>query len=695
MKTNLPVTQREVFFPKGHYLVSRTDLQGRILDANDAFVKISGFSREELIGQHHHIVRHPDMPREAFEDLWKTVKAGCPWRGMVKNRCKNGDHYWVNAFVVPVTEKGQVTGYMSVRSEPSRDHIKEAEALYGRLRDKKAKLPFSCKAGGLSLRMRLGLVAVVATLSLIAVLMVAFKSLSESNDALRRVYETKLVPANMASQIVYWLGDNRSQIALSLQHEPSNPFYSMHDHDISMHVNATLENRRRINEMLERLEKIPLTEHQKGLMARFSEIRHRFSREGVNAARDALSQGDFRLANQLLLTKINPIYTEMNQASSALLKDFEESAKTAYHEAEARYKATLIWTIGIGAISMLLVIGMTIFVATSITRRFNQMRQSLQKIAEGDLREQFSTGGLDELGRLGNELAVTQTRIKVMLDRVSRSSDAIDQQVDALRREMQQVYEQSMQQQNQVESVAAATEEFSQSVQEVSAGAQNTAQSANESRTLVKKTNQAIENSMVATSGVVSVVQETGKAIDELNGSIASIGDITKTINEIAEQTNLLALNAAIEAARAGELGRGFAVVADEVRKLAERTATSTADITRRVSAIQSVTVKAVGSMNRAVSEVETGVGMMRQSAEGLGEVVQASDAVATESSHIADAAQQQAIASNEVARSMEEVATSVERNVQAAQHAAQACDLLANNANSLRGLVKEFKLTQ
>ncbi|MBL8451187.1 MAG: methyl-accepting chemotaxis protein [Zoogloea sp.] len=141
MKTNLPVTQIEIPFPAGRYLVSRTDLNGVITHANDAFVDISGFSRDELIGNHHNMVRHPDMPREAFADLWGTIKSGLPWHGLVKNRCKNGDYYWVKAFVVPVRRNGETIGFMSVRTEPGREQVRQAEALYRQIRDKQARFP--------------------------------------------------------------------------------------------------------------------------------------------------------------------------------------------------------------------------------------------------------------------------------------------------------------------------------------------------------------------------------------------------------------------------------------------------------------------------------------------------------------------------------------------------------------------------
>ncbi len=141
MKQNLPVTQREIPYPKGRYLVSKTDLKGIITYANDTFVALSGFSRDELIGKNHNLVRHPDMPPAAFADLWQTVAAGRPWRGFVKNRAKSGDHYWVYALVVAVRQNNQTIGYMSVRTEPSRQQIEQAEALYRQLNAGQASLP--------------------------------------------------------------------------------------------------------------------------------------------------------------------------------------------------------------------------------------------------------------------------------------------------------------------------------------------------------------------------------------------------------------------------------------------------------------------------------------------------------------------------------------------------------------------------
>ena len=127
MRVNLPITQQEYELRDGAMLVSTTDTKGRITFANEDFITASGFSETELIGKAHNIVRHPDMPEEAFADLWKTLTAGKPWTALVKNRRKNGDCYWVVANVTPIRTGTEVTGYMSVRSKATRAQITAAE----------------------------------------------------------------------------------------------------------------------------------------------------------------------------------------------------------------------------------------------------------------------------------------------------------------------------------------------------------------------------------------------------------------------------------------------------------------------------------------------------------------------------------------------------------------------------------------
>jgi aerotaxis receptor len=134
MRVNEPVTGRERSYGEDVQLISTTNLKGVITYANQHFVDVSGFSQEELVGQPHNLVRHPDMPEAAFADLWNNLKANRPWMGVVKNRCKSGDHYWVSAYVMPMFKDGEVVGYESVRTRPSAATVARAEKLYKAIR---------------------------------------------------------------------------------------------------------------------------------------------------------------------------------------------------------------------------------------------------------------------------------------------------------------------------------------------------------------------------------------------------------------------------------------------------------------------------------------------------------------------------------------------------------------------------------
>lgn len=138
MRENLPVTSNEYILNSGMKIVSTADLQGDIVYANPYLIDVSGYSREELTGAPHSLLRHPDTPSAVFIHMWRCLHAGQAWSGMLKNRRKTGEFYWVLANITPLVEGGKVVGYMSVRTRPSRDQVAEAERAYQAMRDEAA-----------------------------------------------------------------------------------------------------------------------------------------------------------------------------------------------------------------------------------------------------------------------------------------------------------------------------------------------------------------------------------------------------------------------------------------------------------------------------------------------------------------------------------------------------------------------------
>lgn len=133
-----PLVNEEVLFGEDQQLVSTTDLKGKLTYANPIFCQVAGYSEEELLGKPHNQVRHPDMPKAAFRELWAHIREGKSWRGAVKNLCKDGRYYWVDAYVTPIFQNGQVTGYQSVRTRLAPIHRQRAEKLYSALKQKEA-----------------------------------------------------------------------------------------------------------------------------------------------------------------------------------------------------------------------------------------------------------------------------------------------------------------------------------------------------------------------------------------------------------------------------------------------------------------------------------------------------------------------------------------------------------------------------
>lgn len=149
MRENLPVFDREFDYPANELLMSTTDSQGRITHCNAAFERVSGYAMQELMGQPHNMVRHPDMPSEAFKDMWSTIGNGRSWKGMVKNRRKDGSYYWVEAHVTPIMRGKKPVGYMSVRVKPTREQVQAAQSLYNQLHAQRgmAEPPLKLHAG--------------------------------------------------------------------------------------------------------------------------------------------------------------------------------------------------------------------------------------------------------------------------------------------------------------------------------------------------------------------------------------------------------------------------------------------------------------------------------------------------------------------------------------------------------------------
>jgi PAS domain S-box-containing protein len=674
---NAYVSKNEIPFPSGTVLISKTDTKGVLTYANDAFVEISGYSREELIGKSHNLVRHPDMPPEVFKWLWDTLKSGRPWRGLVKNLCKNGDHYWVNATVAPIIENKAITGYVSVRRAPTREQVAKAEALYSELNRTGAQVESKYEHYKFKNWSLISKLQFMIQSSLLIVLSAAQVFISSNlREESRSLAEEK--GAQIANEIV----DSANMLMVTGQIGDTN-------------------NRKLL------IQKIASGVHVKS--AQIVRAKQVIDLYGAGLPEEAIKDD----AQRQVIESKQAAHTYITDAQGnqqlrvitpyKASKDFHGTDCTVCHQTaegtvlgasdvlidlqpdmDRIHRMEMETILGQVALHIFLFFFIGYCVKRYVRRPADMVRSEFRHIMEGNLDSELDISIHDEMGQLLCEIQTMQSYLRTMVDEIVTPVKKMQERIVDMDSKVTGVAHNAVTEQDHIQQIAATMEQFSQSVAEVANMAAESIKDAKEMRHIVDENNRNMELSIVATNKVASTVQSSSKTISDLGASISRIGIIANAIKEIAEQTNLLALNAAIEAARAGEQGRGFAVVADEVRKLAERTATSTKDIAKTIAEINSISDAAVVSMQSAVTEVEGGITLIRKNGEGLKQIMSATMNVSERVDHIAAASKEQSVAGESVAQSLERITGLVDNNTQSAQDAKTSAEELAKSADEL-----------
>lgn len=674
---NAFVSQKEAPFPADVVLVSKTDTKGIITYANDAFVDISGYSREELIGTSHNIVRHPDMPPQAFKWLWDTLKDERPWRGVVKNRCKNGDHYWVRATVAPIIEQGNTIGYVSVRRAPSREQVAEAEALYAELNRSGREVESGYERYKFKNWTLISKLQFLIQTSLLIVLSIAQVFITAN---LRE--ESRVLAEEKGAQIANEIIDSANMLMVTGQiGEKDNRKLLIHKISSGVHVKSA-----------QLLRSKPVVDlYGEGIPE--EQVKDEAQRRVIESGQTAISyfrddKGD------LLLRVITPYKASKDfhgtdctvchqVAEGAVLgaSDVLINLQPDYDRINLMEMETVLGQV---ALHVFLYFFIGYCVKRYVRRPADMVRDEFRHIMEGSLDDEMDISFRDEMGHLLCEIQTMQTYLRTMVDEIVTPVRKMQERIADMDGRVVAVAENAVNEQDHIQQIAATMEQFSQSVAEVASMAAESLDDARAMQQIVNENNANMDRSIAATGKVASTVQASSKTISDLGESIQRIGAIANAIKDIAEQTNLLALNAAIEAARAGEQGRGFAVVADEVRKLAERTAASTKDIALTIAEINTISGAAVKSMQDAVSEVEGSIDLIRRNGEGLKQILGATEQVSGRVDHIATASREQSAAGESVAQSLERITGLVDSNTHSAQDAKVAAEELAKSADEL-----------
>ncbi|MBI5918410.1 MAG: methyl-accepting chemotaxis protein [Nitrosomonadales bacterium] len=680
MKKNLPVTQVEIDYSADAVFVTRTDTRGVITYANDSFIKISGFSKDELLGKSHNVVRHPDMPEWAFKSLWDTVKSGLPWRGIVKNRAKNGDHYWVKATVSPIIKDNQLVGYLSLRKKPSRREIQQAETQY------RSHAPF-----GLSLARRFKNLQLQYKLQLLIqpFLLVALiaANLTVSQQIKERMVDSVKQRANgIAMEVI----DSANMLMITGNFtDPANRTTLLKKISESGYIQELqLIRSKQVTEQFGP----GLTSEQTSDPVVQEAMDHKtpyFAQEERNGVPVFRLVTPYALSSDFHGTNCLSCHTTTEgsvSGASDLIIDMSED-----FSALNRLRIEMI--VGQLLLQLALFVFIGWVVKQFVVKPAKYIETHLQAMVSGDLSDPVDIDGRDEVGRILCNVQSSKILLGSMIDQITSTSETLKSKSTTLTGIVSRVVNNSESQSSSAMQVASSMEEASIRANDISRHAMDASESASQSSQKTVEGSTQMRESLAASEKAAGAVLESAQSIEKLEDAVNKINGITSVIREVAEQTNLLALNAAIEAARAGEHGRGFAVVADEVRKLAEKTQQSTADIEDRIKDISGITQDAVKNMERASSEVEANMGRMGAGSQILENISQRAQHTVTMAQSIAEAIHEQATSSAEIADNIQRISSLTHENTEASRSAAMAANDLDKTAQELNELTQQFRI--
>ncbi len=703
----------EYFLPADLVILSTADLQGNIVDFNAGFQEASGYTEAELQGKPHNMLRHPDMPKQAFEDFWRTIKAGYPWFGIVKNKRKNGDYYWVAANATPIIENGKISGYLSVRYPASVEQKQVASALYTAVREGHQSFPWTVTpcvrkqalstwgvgAVGAGLAIALawlgaatpsavllagGLLACVGFLSWRAWqgqtpslrLQKGIEAIANGqyrdkiDDASAWGFALNMIRSRVAEAAARNYDALRASQVLSTAMNAASTNIMVADADFTIQsINRSLQ------AMFERNEAT-----LKQVLPQFSaatvvgsnmDLFHKnpAHQRAMVAALSAPWTGELHLADLVLRLTVVPIIhqgktlgyvvewldrTEEAHTTQNII-DVMQNMNEGCFDSRVEYDAT-------GSLGLM---------KQNINSSMQRMAEAVNAISEvveaqaaGDLTKELPKGVFKgQIHDLKNAINYSTEKVKEVVRAAIEASDIVS---SASAQVSQGAHDLS----ERVQSQAAALEQTSATMHQMASAIENNSAHSHKVALLAQEVKQrSIEGA--------GVMQQTIGAMNAIQESSHKIADIVTLIDSIAFQTNLLALNAAVEAARAGEQGRGFAVVAGEVRALAQKSAEAAKDIKTLI--------------NDSVTRVENGTKLAETSGEMLNGITSSIEEVADMIEQIAQASSEQSAGIGQVHQAIVQIDGVTQQNAALVEETTAAAETLNTEAHRLRDTMAYF----
>ncbi|PRY66398.1 methyl-accepting chemotaxis sensory transducer with Pas/Pac sensor [Vreelandella songnenensis] len=669
MRNNQPVTQREYVLSDEAVLISRSDLKGRVTFANSTFVDVSGYTREELIGAPHNLLRHPDMPEAAYADFWKTIQAGGTWQGLVKNRRKNGDYYWVNATVAPLKDGDRVVGYTSVRRKAVPEAVAQAAPVYAELREKGSTRRYKLAQGALRRKGLAGLWARFNVTSLKAKLitMVAaalmllclagglgIYGVMESGERLDTLNHSGLESIANLQRIERHLGQSLEALEPAVRN-PRRADTDALDVEMQEHTAS-----------LQELWRAFKAEGEAGndVIAAFDTTLNEWL-TSVDTALNAVQTGNGFAAFEALTDTIQPHTDALREMNAELVTQERRQAQALVADAQRSRQHMLIAQLALIGIGLLVLIGLSVFILRSVLNGLAGARHLTFQIAAGNLAASERHKTNDELGELLYSLDTMRFSLASIVNDLDSRVAVVTPAIREIAAENEELASRTEQQASSLQQTAASMEEMTSTVQQNTQNARQATELAQQNAASTRDTGKQME-------ALVERMQRIAQSADKMTEMIS-------VIDGIAFQTNILALNASVEAARAGEHGRGFAVVASEVRNLAGRSAEAAQEIRRMIDS----TTQEVGSGRSAVEQAERAIENVMQQVNRVSSLMES----------ISTASSEQNSGIGQINSAVAEMDHVTQQNASKVQSIAASADNLSLEAFELANVVGAFRL--
>lgn len=548
----------------------------------------------------------------------------------------------------------------------------------------------------LSVKARLNLLVIGMAILLLAVGALGFHASSSAVADLQSSYEHQTVPMREVARLRRLHVENENAVFKSFQHNPAFEYAKLHDHPLSLHLDAIEKNLKWAEETWEHLGKDLLPDSPEGKLAQ--EIRpmyNAFVADGLRPTLERLKAGDFSADSVAAYLKVNgSIGAKMNKAFMDLAEIQQNSVKAQFEASSAR--SLRLRNISVAAMVAGILLGLVgaALIIRSIVRPLERMRTIIDHAAvDNDFTGQIEIAGHNEIADTAHAFNQMMSTLRDSLTAMKADMIQVDDALNSLAASAEQAARASASTSESASAMAASVEQMSVSITSVSESTKEAEQIAEKAGDESDTGGKVIADTVAEIGEIATLVNKVSNSITALGESSDRISTIVQVIKDVADQTNLLALNAAIEAARAGDTGRGFAVVADEVRKLAERTTAATGEIAAMIDSIQTSSHQAVETMHDTVAQIGKGTQHAHAAGEAIVSIRHGAEQVVNVVHDIADAMSEQGSASQEIARRVENVARASEESNISVRHSATAVSNIREVSNRMRATVERFKV--